>query len=100
AAQTGGRAPRRPFVVQLTHRRARPGVHAPQAARTIDMAAVGYEDQLASVGRPGGGQVMIPDAVVVARQPAVAVLRDTRDGIDASVAKAGDEHVPALVVRR
>ena len=47
-----------------------------RSAGAPDVAAVGDEDQLLAVGRPGRREVLVELRVVVARQPAVLVLGD------------------------
>ena len=68
--------PRGLLVAQLAQRRAPPGacVHPPESARAVDVASVRDEDDLFAIGRPGRRDVVVPFAVVVARQLAVVVL--------------------------
>src|SRR5205823_1226899 len=95
----GPRLPGRLLVADLPQRRSRRRGHAPEPAAAVDMPAIRNEDQLFPVGRPGGREIVVPSAVVIARQLAVVVL-----GEPGRVARraAGDrqrEDVPASVVR-
>src|SRR5207249_7860990 len=85
---------------QLSGRGAWFGAHPPEASRTVDVAAVGNEEQLRSVGRPGGREKVIPAAVVVTRQMAVTVRREPRDLRGAPCGERGEKDVPAALERR
>src|SRR5437016_4651210 len=69
--------------------------HSPEAPGPVDMAAIGDENDLLSIGRPRGRDVMVPRAVVVARQLAVGVFRESNR---LAARWRDDEDVPAPVV--
>ena len=76
ARPVGVRLPVRLFLAHEAHRRAGLGIHAPEVSGAPHVAAVGDEDQLLAVGRPGRREVLVELRVVVARQAAVLLLRD------------------------
>ena len=89
------------FLADEAHRRAGLGRHAPEAARSPDVAAVGDEDELLAVRRPRRREVLVELRVVVAGQPAVAVLGQA-DGFPGRRSPRHGEHedVPAALERR
>ena len=71
------RLPIRLLLAHQPHRSARPRLHPPEVARAPDVAAVGNQDELLAVGRPGGREVLVELRVVIARELAVHVFRDS-----------------------
>ena len=91
--------PRGFLVADLAQRRTGGRRHAPEAAAAVDMPAIGDEDQLPPVGRPGGRQIVIPRAVVIARQLAVVVLCEPGGFAGRAAIHRRREYVPAAVIR-
>jgi hypothetical protein len=86
---------------QLTWFSARTCRHAPETTGAPDVSAIRNEDQLSSIARPAGGEVLIVGPVVVARQRAEPVLGDTYDSVESGVPlERGDEDVPPALERR
>src|SRR6185503_11917033 len=96
----GSRFPRRLLSVNLASWRSRLGGHPPDPARAPHVPAIRDECQLAAVGTPRWREIVIPGAVVIARQAAVVILRDADRSANPSVVHRGDEDVPAAFVRR
>ena len=98
----GARLPGRLLVAQLARRghASRARRHAPEPARAVDVPAIRDADDLAAVRRPRGRQVVVPAAVVVARQAAVVVVGDPLHRAGLGPARREREDVPAPVVAR
>ena len=87
------------LVPQLAHRCAGGGGHAPEPACPMDVPAIRDQDQLAPVAGPGGREVVIQHAVVVAGQLAVVVVGESSDVTRCATVHRHCEDVPAPVVR-
>ena len=83
--------------MDLAHRSAGRRGHPPEAARAHDAPAVADQDQLRAVGRPRGRDVVVPRAVVIARQVALPVLGETHGR---AALRRHHEHVPPPLVLR
>jgi hypothetical protein len=100
------RLPARLLLAHLAQGRPGSGVHAPEAAGAPDASPVRDQEQLAAVGGPAGGQVVVETAVVITRQAALHVLGQAlgrpapgghREDVPASVENRRDEgDAPAI----
>jgi hypothetical protein len=92
--------PRRLLVAQLPLLGSRLRASPPEPPGAPDPAVVADVEELLAVRRPGGREVVVVLAVVVARQPAVLVLADPLRGTGrAAVSERHDEEVKAALVR-
>ena len=83
--------------MDLTHFGAGLGLHAPQAAGAVDVAAVGDEQNFLAVARPDRADLVVIGGVVVARQLGFVLGRELLHVAECAAGKICGENVEVAV---
>ena len=75
------------------------GADPPETARAPDLIAIGDDDQLLPIGRPRRREIVVVNAVIVARKLAITIGRDSLLLAAMSIVYLHREDVPPTLER-